>query len=79
MRHGDDFHSVPAQSVNQAEGKSWEEVPSGTASMTGPSKRIIGNSVDRVPELFAEAVQKGFSRRTSHMPIPPPALRQGGT
>src|SRR2546426_4935230 len=58
MRHGDDFHSVPAQSVNQAEGKSWEDVPSGTASMTGPSKRIVGNSVDRVPELFAEAVRR---------------------
>jgi len=35
LRHGDDFHSVPAQSVNQAEGKSWEDVPSGTASMFG--------------------------------------------
>ena len=58
MRHGDDFHSVPAQSVNQAEGKSWEDVPSGTASMTGPSKRIVGNSVDRVPELLAKAVRR---------------------
>src|SRR6266446_8169742 len=51
MRHGDDFHSVPAQSVNQAEGKSREDVAAGTASMTGPSKRIVGNSADRVPKL----------------------------
>ena len=67
---------VPAQPVHQAEGKSREDVASGSASLTGPCKRIAGNGVDCVPELFAKAVRR--RRVSGGVPVTPPAQRQGG-
>jgi hypothetical protein len=46
--HGEDLDFVPAQPVNQGEGKSREDIPSRTASIAGPRPRLVGNRVDRV-------------------------------
>ena len=54
----DDLDLIIASDVDQAEGKSGEDVSPSAAAIARPSARILGNSIDRVPQLLAKAVRR---------------------